>query len=317
MEVDATDRANPSDYHGYCRLSGVLETSRFMRFPEKVSILHRKTKKRLCIITPCVALLLLLIGWIWWGNGAIERTYITLCSSKLPDGFSGFTIAHVSDLHNAEFGPENENLLTWLEASEPDMIAVTGDLIDSRHTDMAIALHFMERAGQIAPVYYVTGNHEARVPEYPQFKRQLKEAGVHILEDTGVWLEHNGDAIWLVGMDDPDFHVYADSADPILQELVRQGEYTILLSHRPELMDSYAQNQVDLVLCGHAHGGQIRLPGIGGLIAPDQGWFPKYTDGMYQSGQTQMVVSRGLGNSLFPFRVNNRPQLIILTLLNA
>ena len=278
--------------------------------------MHQKTGRRIMIIIPIIIVLMALIGWIWWGNGALETTHYAVSSSRLPEAFDGYTIAHVSDLHNAQFGEANQDLIQALQSSQPDIIAITGDLVDSRHTDISVAVQFAREAAQIAPVYYVSGNHEARIVEYAQLKKQLLEAGVQVLEDQGVLLERGGSALWLIGLDDPDFHL-GESTDGRLKKLLHQGLYTVLLCHRPELMEVYAQNHVDLALSGHAHGGQIRLPVVGGLIAPDQGFLPKYTEDIYQMGDTAMEVSRGLGNSLFPFRVNNRPQLAVLTLQTA
>jgi len=173
----------------------------------------------------------------------------------------------------------------------------------------------------IAPVYYVTGNHEARISEYGKLKTALEITGVTVLENERTVLEKDGDTITLLGIDDPSFtadYLTGDSAAVVkntLDDLVTEGVgYTVLLSHRPELFDVYAESGVNLVFSGHAHGGQIRLPFIGGLAAPNQGLFPKYDAGLFTEGDTNMVVSRGLGNSLFPFRVNNRPEIVVVQL---
>ena len=228
----------------------------------------------------------------------------------------------VSDLHNAEFGENNVRLLELLSESRPDIIVITGDLVDSGHTDIDIAISFAEEAARIAPVYYVTGNHEARLSQYDRLRNGLEAADVSMLEDRAVELERDGEKITLVGLSDPDFTVRGDIFGEVpamvstkLESLAdTESSYTILLSHRPELFESYAGSGIDLVLSGHAHGGQFRLPFIGGLVAPNQGLFPKYDAGLYTESSTQMVVSRGIGNSIIPVRFNNRPEIVIVEL---
>lgn len=279
---------------------------------------HILTKKKtICILS---GILLILIVWTAWGNAALELNTYTISSRGLPDAFDGYRIAQVSDLHNAEFGGGNQRLLDMLREAEPDMIAITGDLIDSRKTNIAVALAFAEEAVRIAPCYYVSGNHEARVPEYRELKAGLEAAGVTVLDDARVEIEISGKSITIIGVNDPSFladYLTSDAAvmDRKLSELSSEdASFTILLSHRPELFDTYAAHDMDLVLTGHAHGGQFRLPLIGGLLAPNQGLFPKYDDGLYSEGNTNMIVSRGLGNSIIPFRFNNRPEVVLIEL---
>lgn len=280
--------------------------------------MHKRKKIVLCCL---VVILVVFAAWIIRDNKALELNTYTITSERLPDGFSGFHIAHVSDLHNTQIGENNKKLLDMLYQSRPDMIAITGDLIDSRNTDISIAIQFAEEAVKIAPCYYVTGNHEARVAEYDSLKNHLIELGVTILEDTALVLEIQNQTITLIGVDDPSFqtdYLFGDSESVMndkLQSLISNDNgFYLLLSHRPELFQIYAQNDVDLVLSGHAHGGQFRLPHLGGLIAPNQGLFPKYDAGLYVDGNTHMVVSRGIGNSIIPFRINNRPEVSLIEL---
>jgi len=279
---------------------------------------HMALKKKI----PCVlaGIFLVMIVWTAWGNTALERNTYTISSRELPDAFDGYRIAQVSDLHNAKFGDGNQRLLEMLREAEPDMIAITGDLIDSRKTNIAVALAFAKEAVKIASCYYVSGNHEARVSEYQDLKTGLEEAGVTVLDDAQVKIEVSGESITVIGVNDPSFHADyltsdAEVMDRKLSELSSEDAgFTILLSHRPELFDTYVAHDMDLVLTGHAHGGQFRLPLIGGLIAPDQGLFPKYDAGLYSEGNTNMIVSRGLGNSIIPFRFNNRPEVVLIEL---
>lgn len=278
-------------------------------------------KKKFIFLAVVAAVLIALVIWIAWGNTALELNKYTISSSRLPENFDGYRIAHVSDLHNAEMGKDNEKLLSMLQEADPDMIAITGDLIDSRNTDVEVALQFIQEAVKIAPCYYVTGNHEARVNEYEELKIGMASAGVVILEDTQTEISIEGQTITLIGVNDPSFqtdYLFGDSETVMnskLMELHTDGnEFTILLSHRPELFDIYADHDIDLILSGHAHGGQFRLPFVGGLIAPNQGLFPEYDAGLYTEENTNMIVSRGIGNSILPFRVNNRPEVILIEL---
>ena len=278
-------------------------------------------KKRFIMLAVAAAVLVALVIWIAWGNTALELNTYTVSSAKLPQSFDGYRIAHVSDLHNAEMGKDNEKLLTILRDADPDMIAITGDLIDSRSTNVEIALNFIREAVKIAPCYYVTGNHEARVNEYDELKSGMEAAGVIVLEDARTEISLEGKTITLIGVNDPSYQIdylFGDSEtvmDTKLEELHTEDDvFTILLSHRPELFDIYADHGMDLILSGHAHGGQFRLPFIGGLVAPNQGLFPEYDAGIYTEGNTNMLVSRGVGNSILPFRINNRPEVILIEL---
>ena len=206
--------------------------------------------------------LVVLILWTLWGNTALEVNEYEVVSDRIPQGFEGFRIAQVSDLHNAEFGEGNEKLIQLLSQTDPDIIVLTGDLIDSRHTDIEIALDFARQAIKLAPVYYVSGNHEARVREYEDLKMGLAEAGVVILENQNVQITREGESITLMGIDDPSFqedYLFGDSesvARQAIDDLQNESEgYTILLSHRPELFDLYVDTGMDLVFSGHAHGG--------------------------------------------------------------
>ena len=278
-------------------------------------------KKRIIVLAVVATVLLALISWTVWGNTALELNTYTILSDRLPEAFDGYRIAHVSDLHNAEMGKDNEELLDMLRETKPDIIAITGDLIDSRNTDIDIALQFTKAAMEIAPCYYVTGNHEARVSEFDKLKEGMIELGVAVLEDVRINLEQSGETISLLGFNDPSFqtdYLFGDSETVMqskLHEITNEEDtYTILLSHRPELFEVYTESKVDLVLSGHAHGGQFRLPFVGGLVAPNQGLFPKYDAGLYTEENTNMIVSRGIGNSILPFRFNNRPEVILIDL---
>lgn len=259
------------------------------------------------------------VWWVLWANEAVEQTDVTVTSPSLPDSFRGFRIAHISDLHNAQLGENNADLLALLRSADPDIIAITGDLIDSRRTDADVALHFVREAVKIAPCYYATGNHESRIECFSELEQGLRDAGVTVLRNASVTLERGGESIQLIGLDDYTFFPGEDGWSCVLNMLasvepIDRGGFDILLAHRPEFWAQYVQLDTELILAGHAHGGQFRLPLVGGLYAPDQGFFPQWDAGAFSQGDTTMVVSRGLGNSLFPLRVNNRPEVVIITL---
>ncbi len=265
--------------------------------------------------------------YIRYENERPEVTSVRIASGKIPPAFSGYRIVQVSDLHNAEFGPENEILLGLIRQEKPDLIAVTGDLFDSRRTKPERAFDFVKCAARIAPVYFVTGNHESRLNQYPYFAYRLERAGARILENETVWLERGGSRVCLAGLKDPTFFYAPDDtrrhrryADRYLKEMyaaVGPEDYKILLAHRPELFPDYAGCGTDLVLAGHVHGGQFRIPGLGGLYAPNQGLHPKFDAGLYRWQDCRMVLSRGLGNSSFPVRIHNRPELVTIVLEHA
>jgi predicted MPP superfamily phosphohydrolase len=269
--------------------------------------------------------LVLLMVFLYYENNQIEITYQEIPSQKLPEAFDGYTIVHVSDLHNKSFGRGQRNLVEKIQELNPNMIAITGDLIDRRRYDEDTAMVFIQEAVKIAPTYYVTGNHELWSGKFDNLEIRLRNSGVHVLRDEYEILEEQDEHVYVLGVDDTAKYgrSYGQNNERLsfLTETLKQmtlgineEEFTILLAHRPEKMPIYANEKVDLVLSGHVHGGQIRVPFIGGIVAPDQGFFPKYVEGIYHEGSTSMVVSRGLGNSIFPQRLFNRPEIVVIKL---
>lgn len=266
--------------------------------------------------------LLLLIVYIYWGTHALEVNHVNIANERIPAVFNGYKIVQLSDLHNKDFGPD---LIRKVAEQRPNLIAVTGDLIDSNSQDYATALTAMEGLLEIAPVYYVTGNHEAsNFKLSDELDVELDSLGVKLMDNRLENLEKDGATIQIVGLEDPNFINSALSFEDkyarlqrVLNKMATDEFYQILLSHRPEAMDSYTAEAIDLVLSGHAHGGQIRLPIIGAVFAPGQGFFPKYSNGLYSQSETTMLVNRGLGNSGIPFRFMNRPEIVVVTLENG
>lgn len=280
----------------------------------------KKQNNKLRKISLIIILLAIFIVIKLWGNDTITSSHYRLVSDRLPAAFDGYKIAQISDLHNAEFGENNSKIIKILQEEKPNIIVITGDLVDSNRTDMEIAMTFIKEAVNIAPCYYVTGNHEAWIGDaYKLLEEQLLNAGVTVLHDEVIRLAKDKDSIQLIGLDDPDFiagesYIHKAILETKLHNMDLKDEFKLLLSHRPEIFDLYAANDIDLVLSGHAHGGQFRLPFIGGLVAPNQGFFPKYDGGLYHEADTSMIVSRGIGNSIIPLRINNRPEVVIVDL---
>ena len=276
---------------------------------------RRRRRRWGCLPRLLVTLLVLAaaVGWFWWQQNGLSSETISVTSA--PDGFAGYRIAVISDLHGKEFGEDNEKLIDYVRDLEPDLIAVTGDLIHDQ-AQMAMVKPVAKGLASIAPTYYVTGNHEWAAKVVPELEELLEACGINVLSNEYVMLSEGGDQIALLGAEDS--NGYADQmtvgelADQVRQE---QGDvYTILLSHRNNHYDQYQQARVDLTLAGHAHGGLIRLPTTDGLIGPKRELWPQYTAGLYDLSYGQMVVSRGLGNQFPCFRLFNRPDVPLVVL---
>ena len=274
------------------------------------------------ILLVSIILILLVAIFLVWQNTDIIVNNINVKGDKIPSSFDGFVIVQVSDLHNTEFGKGNVNLLEKIRNQSPDIIVITGDLIDRRRYNLEVAMNFISEALKITNVYYVNGNHEGWSNKYDEIVTALQKTDVINLSDDSVLLEKDGRGIKLLGLSDPSFYSeeysHTVNTDNMVKNINKHSGseyYEILLSHRPDLINIYSKYEVDLVFCGHAHGGQIRIPFIGGIIAPNQGFFPKYTSGMHTVKNTKMIVNRGLGNSLFPFRIFNRPEIVVAKLI--
>lgn len=256
-------------------------------------------------------------AYIYIQNNWLQVTKLAVGIENLPVDFEGFKILHLADLHGKWFGAEQGKIIAKVKSKEPDVIVFTGDLIDASACEAAPGLNLLSGLTDFAPVYFVTGNHEWWSGCYrDSLKPDILNTGVEILSDSFVLLRHNSGEIILTGVDDPD-KKRANGADFsfVLDNLAAgtpEDSVKILLTHRPERFKDY--HSFDLVFAGHTHGGQIRLPFIGGLAAPHQGFFPRYTAGLYEVEETKMVVTRGLGNSIIPVRINNRPDIVSVVL---
>ncbi len=258
-------------------------------------------------------------GYLWWGNNSLTVSNYTVTSQKITKNFDGFRIVQLSDIHNKDFGGR---LSEKVKTLHPDIIVITGDLIDSRRTDIAVSEKLIEELRPVAPIYYITGNHESRIESYLSLREMLEKHGVEVLDGKTVQIERDNEHISLTGIDDTTFFGSSVLGEKEilftqkLKELAKNSgnSFSVLLSHRPELIEIYAECGFDLAFTGHAHGGQIRLPFVGGILTPNQGFFPEYDAGEFKKDNLTMLVSRGLGNSVFPFRIGNRPDIVLCEL---
>lgn len=246
-------------------------------------------------------------AFLRWQNNSLSGTVLTVARRAVPKGLDGFRIVHLSDLHNTDYG---DRLVKAVRRAAPDLIVVTGDLISRRTRDIAPAVRQISACAAFAPVYYVPGNHERRSRRRRALFRDLFAAGVTVLQDERVTLSVRGETLTVAGLRDPVFGGFTART----VEKLCGGGFSLLLCHRPERFRDYALGRADVVFCGHAHGGQVRIPGLGGLVAPGQGYFPKYTGGAHRLGRTTMIVSRGLSGGKFPPRLFNRPEVVTVVL---
>ena len=270
-----------------------------------------------------IGLVLFAVGclFLYWQDTSLTITRYTVRLSDLPDGFENLRIVQLSDLHNMRFGKKQERLLQKVAELKPDYIMLTGDLADKRRTRderFLPAKELAEGLVKIAPVFACMGNHETERERVNSMTAVLTSCGVTVLHNAALPLNRGGDTITLLGA--------ADIAESWMQfpedETGEQGTAlhektvtalcddiegcSILLSHRPHLTELYKACGTSLVMSGHAHGGQVRLPIIGGLFAPQQGIFPKYTSGIYD----RMIVSRGLSNTARIPRIFNPTEIV-------
>lgn len=291
-------------------------------------------KKKYWLIV--LAVLAFCVIWnIYWNRTIVVRTYVH-SNEDVPESFDGYRIVQLTDIHSVRSEKQGQLIYEKTAAQEPDVICITGDLVDSRYyaangvEGEALTLELVEKLVQLAPVYFVYGNHEMILlddPERNAFKVAMEELGVHLLNNEKTNITASEEDIILAGIQDPStlykdyqFAYLSNNGERMeaMLDTVTEGigndDFVLLLSHRPEYLEMYDQYPVDLCLTGHAHGGQFRLPFIGGIYAPGQGFLPKYTFGLYETDDLEMYVGTGIGNSLIPVRVFNPPEIITVVL---
>lgn len=271
-----------------------------------------------------IAVLSIIVGvcasFFYFQNNLIQISRHTLKLKNLPEKFDNFKIIHISDLHSKEFGKDNKTLLQKIAKEQPDLILITGDIIDRRNYNEGPSVYFAKECASIAPVYFSTGNHEMWSGKLNGLEEKLNSIGINVLRNESKQIRIGDESIYILGIDDPAVYRTKEEGEVLIKNIkkslknVPKDSFRILLSHRPERVDIYKDSNINLILCGHAHGGQIRLPFVGGILAPGQGFFPRYEEGMHNIGNSIIEISRGLGNSSFPLRVFNRPELVVINL---
>jgi predicted MPP superfamily phosphohydrolase len=285
---------------------------------------HQKENKRRSkvFIVLLLVFIFVIIALFADSNLRLVTTKFELHYPNLPSSFDGFRIALIADIHGSEHGENNERLIRRIKDAEPDIIAIAGDLVDDHQRRIPLTRQFeiaetlVSALVEIAPVYFVTGNHEWDIGNTLEFLNMLRDWGVVLLRNDYVLLERGGQSIILVGIDDP--HGPADMPTP--REVIgritetNDADFMIVMYHRNYKLPLFSELGVDLLLSGHAHGGLVRLPFTDGLIGTRRDFFPTHTSGVYTMGTTFMIVTRGIGNHYGWSRFLNNPEVVIIEL---
>ncbi len=279
--------------------------------------MERKPRKKRRFFLVLLVLILIFGVIVYDGNTRIVTDEYALGNARLPESFEGFRIVQLSDVHAAVFGKDNAELFAAVREAKPDLICVTGDLVDSaREQQEAWVREFIPRLTAIAPVLYVSGNHEWASGWPRELFELLESLGVTVLRNEYVTWGRGDETIVIAGVDDPNGPADQKTPEELMEEIRagQPGKYVLMLAHRDTELAMWSELGVDAVLCGHAHGGLVRLPFTDGLIAPGQGFFPTWTAGVYTQGGTQMLVSRGIGGTHGLPRIFNNPEVVSITL---
>jgi len=244
-------------------------------------------------------------------NNSIEISTFDIKTSKI---LNPVRIVHISDLHDKQFGEDNKALVEKIKQQEPDIIVFTGDLIDSRSEDITGSVITLSKINKLAQIYYIPGNHEYRSGKTDLLFEMLEKENIEVLKSDTRSILVNGETVDIIGIDEIDSGI--ENIGKNLIEFEKSTNYKVLLSHFPENFSRYYNKySIDLMLSGHAHGGQFDLPFVGGIYAPGQGFFPKYYKGIHTENGVNLIVSRGLGNSSFPLRLFNNPEIVVINLI--
>ena len=265
--------------------------------------------------------------WMHFENIHLTKKEYTIVSDQLPSGMVGTRFVMLSDLHNNQFGKNNEALIKAIKQVQPEFILVAGDmLVSNEHQNYEVAYNLLADLVKSYPIYYAYGNHEQRLQKRESFslyEKQLKDLGVIILDNETTKVERNGSHMDITGVS-IDLNYFKKFPRPVMEvqylkdTIGEKKAFTILIAHNPDYFDQYAQWGADLVLSGHIHGGMVRLPFLGGVVSPQFRLFPKYDSGYFkevtEQNVSQMIISRGLGIHTIKIRVFNRPELVVINL---
>lgn len=292
-------------------------------------------KKLLKVLLLFAAIVIGIVICAWLENNWIQVSRYTVSSTKVPTGFNGFKILQLTDLHSKSFGQDNQGLISAINRIDPDIIVITGDMLNSLNDEGEVFLSLARELVSKYPIYYISGNHEqiaeVKAAEsnsgwYTRYIAQLKQLGIVNLDNQRIQVRRGADSINLYGLVLPLRYYSSKNAPHYAGEKRFSSEYierclgkvdnrgyNVLLVHTPFYFDTYSHWGADLVLAGHLHGGVIRIPFLGGVLSPDEGLFPAYDAGKYKNNMATMVVSRGLGDSV-GWRIFNRPEVVVITL---
>lgn len=271
--------------------------------------------KKIRRLLALLALFALAAGFVYWQNFTLQVEPVELLFESLPPQFDGLRVAELSDLHGRSFGKNNVRLLRTLQKARPDMICICGDLFDEK-TDLTMLEPLLTGLTDIAPVYYVTGNHEWQVKNLREILQKMRAWGVTVLENEGRVLSRGGAEMVVAGVHDPCGPYDMKTPAALVRELrsAQGNDFILMLSHRNDELAMWSQLGVQLVLSGHCHGGVVRLPFVGGVFGTRRELFPEYDAGVYRQDGTTLFVSRGLGYTNVHFRLFNRPHVPIMIL---
>jgi len=272
-----------------------------------------------------ISSLALLSALIYFDNTLIKVSRYKIKSDKIPKGFNNFKIVHLSDLHSYGFKNYNIQLIKKINNENPNIIVMTGDMVNKYDTNFEKFLNLSEALSKKYDIYYILGNHEVRLKkdDLDFIIQKLKKFGIKVLSNEKVNIMRKKDYINIYGMDIPLSYYKIINKPSNVEEIINgvlnkcnEKEYNILLAHNPLYFEEYAKNNVDITLSGHVHGGMIRLPFIGALLSPERKFFPKYNSGVYEVNNKKLIVSTGIGHSRPGVRLFNRPEIVSITLLN-
>lgn len=254
----------------------------------------------------------------------LETTYFTIKSENLPENFDGVQFVLLSDLHNKSFGEQNVRLLLAIEKIHPEFIVIAGDMITFQgEKDNQTAKNLVRELGKKYDVFYGPGNHETKLSEIDQgkYKQEIENTKVHYLDNQSVLLRRGKQEIRITGLNLP-LNYFKKFRQTLLDKMVveellgkkKDQKFTLLIAHKPAHFKQYIDWGADLVVSGHVHGGIIQVPFLGGVISPQLEIFPKYDAGKFILGKSTMIISKGLGSHSIPIRINNRPEIVVITM---
>lgn len=290
----------------------------------------KNKKKRGSFLIVIFVLILIIATIIYFDNNVLQVSHYKVTSHKIPTSFNGFKILQISDLHSKSFGKDNYRLINKISSENPDIIVMTGDMINTKDTDFKVFINLAKQVSKSYDTYYIVGNHEQNLSgnKLKALIDNLNTIGITILDNKKVTITKGDDNINLYGLW-INLKYYKDANNEYTKDIYFKTEqietilgsydsktYNILLTHNPLYFDTYSNWGADLTLAGHIHGGMIRIPFMSGLLSPEKGFFPKYDAGKYLVNGKDLIVNRGLGNGDFGIRIFNRPDISVITLSN-